>query len=79
MLVLMLDIPSDDKLIDANTRHKVPSGPERLFFIQPMLNFYLFLEPSTTFAFDYLHGIGNAVFGVADEDKMNVIHLYIQF
>jgi len=43
-----------------------------------VLELNLFLEPSTTFPFDDLHGVGDAVPGGAEQNQMDVVYLDIQ-
>ena len=79
VLVLVLDVSSDDIFIKPNGGDKVSSGPQGFLFVQSVLNFNLFLEPSTALTLDDLHGVGNTVPGRGQEHQMNVVYLDVKF
>ena len=79
MLFLVPDITPDDKFIDSYRGDEISPGPKRLLFVQSMGSLNFFLHPGRRFAFYYLHGVGNAVPGIAQEAEMDMVSLDVQF
>jgi len=79
VFVLVLDVSSDEKFIKSNGGDKIPTSPQGFLFIQSMLGFYLFLHPSTAFALDDLHGVGNTVSGCGQEHHVDMVNLDVEF
>jgi hypothetical protein len=64
VVALVLDVPLDDELVDADGRDEVAAVPEGA--LRELLG--LLLEPAGTLALDHRHGVGDGVLrGYRDE------------